>query len=329
MCRPFRRALALLAVVSLFPALAFAAPAAQPAAEGQKAKKKIVFLAGGRSHGFGAHDHLSGCHLLATKLKEAMPGYETVVSQGWPKDAKIFEGADAVVMYSDGGDRHFAIPHIKELDALHEKGVGIGAIHYAVEVPKGEAGDHWLKWMGGYFETHWSVNPHWVGKFTEFPKHPVASGLQRFQTNDEWYYNMRFRPNMEGVTPVLSAVPPDETRTRKPGPHSGNDEVRKGVGKEQREHVLWVSENKNGSRGFGTTGGHVHWNWAQDDWRTAVLNAIVWVAKGEVPEGGVKTATPTMDELLANHDEPVPNNFDREKKAKEIEELNRKQTAGR
>ena len=47
-----------------------------------------------------------------------------------------------------------------------------------------------------------------------------------------------------------------------------------------------------------------------------MLNSIVWIAKGEVPKDGIDTKTPTLDEMLANHDEPVPANFDREAIAK-------------
>src|SRR5829696_2884377 len=83
--------------------LAVAADAPQPTA----AKKKVVFLAGGKSHGFGAHDHLAGSHLLAKRIKE-VPGFDAVVVQGWPKDASVFDGAAAVVMYADGGAGHFA-----------------------------------------------------------------------------------------------------------------------------------------------------------------------------------------------------------------------------
>ena len=323
--------LMLVALITLCAAASFAGAAdddAKQAAAEQAGKKKVVFLAGGKSHGFGAHDHLAGCHLLAKRLNDSNLGIEATVVQGWPGDASVLDGAAAVVMYSDGGGGHFAVPHTKKLDELHEKGAGIGAIHYAVEVVRGTPGKHWLKWMGGYFETQWSVNPHWVGKFKEFnADHPAARGLRPFETNDEWYYNMRFRPDMKGVTPILSAVPPDETRQRPFGPHSGNAEVRKGVGKNQKEHVLWVSENENGSRGFGTTGGHVHWNWAQDDFRKAVLNSVAWVAKVEVPEKGIESRRPTVDEMLQNHDEPVPANLNKEEIARKIEEMNKPREA--
>lgn len=321
--------------VCLLAALALPAQAADEGAKPQAAgaKKKVVFLAGGASHGFGSHDHLAGCHLLANRVKE-VPGFDAVVVQGWPKDESVFEGASAVIMYSDGGGGHFAISHIEALDALHEKGVGIGAIHYAVEVVKGKAGDAWLKWMGGYFETMWSVNPHWTGSFANFPKHPVAGGLEAFGTNDEWYYNMRFRPEMKGVTPILSAVPPDKTRQGKDSSHGGNPEVRKGVGKEQAEHVLWASDNANGSRGFGTTGGHFHRNWVNDDFRKAVLNSIVWIAKGDVPAEGIKSKRPDIEEMMSNHDlgeigkDEAKKDEQRKKLAAEIESVNKTQDEG-
>jgi hypothetical protein len=284
---------------------------------------KIVFIAGGPSHGFGAHDHLAGCHLLANKLKEAMPGYDAVVSSGWPKDSSVLENAFAVVIYCDGGPRHLAVPHIRELDQLSKKGVGIGCIHYAVEVTEDEGGEWWLKWMGGYFEINKSVNPHWTAKFEKLPDHPVTRGVKPFTTNDEWYYNMHFRDGMKGVTPILSAVPPDSTRQGKDDPHGGNPEVRAAIGKHQQEHVMWVSENANASRGFGLTGAHFHWNWAQDDFRKCVLNAVVWIAKGEVPTNGVESKRPTMDEMLQNHDEKIPDKFDRAATEKMIEEMNK------
>ena len=314
------------AVISLLLVLLTLPVRAADDAQAAQERKKIVFLTGKASHGFGAHDHLAGCNLLANKLKEAKPGYDTVVVKGfWPDDETVLARADAIVMYCDGGDGHPALPHAQRLDELASKGVGIGCIHYAVEVPASKGGMLWLRWIGGYFETHFSVNPHWQAHFAKLPAHPVTSGVKPFGTNDEWYYNMRFRQDMKGVTPILSAVPPDSTRQGPDGPHSGNPTVRAAVGKSRPEHVLWVSENdgQNGSRGFGTTGGHVHWNWANDQWRKTVLNAIVWIARGEVPKDGVESKTPTLDEMLANHDEPVPADFNREEMARRIAEMNK------
>jgi lysophospholipase L1-like esterase len=265
-------------------------------------KKKIVFLAGRPSHGYFGHDHWAGCMLLAKWMREAVPGLETeVVANGWPKDEAVFEGASAIVLFSDGGGGNPLIPHLDKVDKMAKQGVGVALLHYAVEVPKERGGQQFLDWIGGYFEMHWSVNPHWTAEFTQFPKHPVANGLKPFAIDDEWYYHMRFRENMEGVTPILSAVPPDSTRDRPDGPHSGNPTVRARKG--MAEHVAWVAERPDGGRGFGFTGGHWHYNWAQPSFRKCVLNGIAWVAKIDVPADGIASKTPTLEELKENPDE--------------------------
>lgn len=292
------------------------------AAEG----KKIVLVAGRPSHGFGAHEHNAGMRLIGKALNESGLGINAVVVEsGWPSDASVFDGAAAVIMYCDGGNGHMALPKLKEIDALNEKGVGIGALHYGVEPgdgkkqPDGRA--EFLKWMGGYFETFYSVNPHWKAYYSNLPKHPVSNGVKPFFTQDEWYYHMRFRENMEGVTPILAAVPPDSTRSRKDDAHGGNEHVRAGIGKNIAEATMWVSENKNGTRGFGCTGGHFHINWWKDDFRKAILNAIVWTAKIEVPADGVKSVRPELKMYLIQ-DEKVPEKFKMEEFQKQTEEMN-------
>jgi type 1 glutamine amidotransferase len=281
--------------------------------------KKIVFIAGNQSHGFGAHDHQAGCMILAKAINENVPGAKAVVfTGGWPKDDAVLDGADCIVMYGDGGGGHMVMRKLERMASIAKKGTGIVCIHYAVEVPKGEAGDYFVDWIGGYFETHWSVNPHWVAKFEKLPDHPVARGVKPFSINDEWYYHMRFRGDMKGVTPILTAVPPDSTRKGGDGPHSGNPTVRSRLG--LPEHVAWAADRPDGGRGFGITGGHVHWNWGHDDFRKLVLNAIVWCTKLDVPEEGVPSKSLTVDDLLANPDEKVPDNFNKAGIEKMLEE---------
>jgi type 1 glutamine amidotransferase len=274
------------------------------ASPGHCADKKIVLVAGKPSHGPGDHEHRAGMLLLGRCLDQ-VPGVQTVVvSNGWPADVKVFEGAAAVAIYSDGGGGH---PFIQEdrlevIDGLARQGVGLGFIHYAVEVPKEKGGAEFLRWMGGYFEMHWSVNPHWLGQFTALPTHPVTRGVQPFQMQDEWYYHMRFAPDMKGVTPILSALPPAKTLERPDGPHSNNPHVRKAVLEDQQpQHVMWVYDRPDGGRGFGFTGGHFHKEWGDENFRRVVLNALLWIAKVEVPAGGVQS-TVTADELEANLD---------------------------
>jgi type 1 glutamine amidotransferase len=265
--------------------------------------KRILLLAGSRSHGAGEHEFRAGCLLLQTCLNQVPGIVSEVVSNGWPSDSHAFNGADAIVIYADGGTAHPAIKpeRLAVLRGLMNQGVGLGCAHYGVEVPKGEPGDALKEWIGGYFEMFWSVNPHWTADFTSIPTHPITRGVKPFSINDEWYFHMRFPEGMKGVTPILSAIAPKETMDRPDGPHSGNPDVRSSVAKGEPQVLMWCMERANGGRGYGFTGGHFHKNWANENLRKAVLNATLWIAKAEVPEGGVD-CLPTADQLKKNLD---------------------------
>jgi hypothetical protein len=285
------------------------------------AKKKIVFLAGSPSHGYAQHEHHAGCLLLAKCIAENVPQAEVVVYQGWPEDSHALDDAATVVIFCDGGSGHLLMKHLDEFDKLAKKGVGLACIHYAVEIPKGKAGDLLKSWIGGYFETFWSVNPEWDAHYEKFPEHPVARGVRPFTTHDEWYYHMRFADDMKGVTPILTAVPPDSVHRPGNDAHGANPTVfaRKGM----PEHMAWVYERPEGGRGFGVTGAHFHWNWGCDSFRTVVLNGIVWTAGLEVPAGGVPSKTPTFEELQQNQDKQPPRNFNAGEVKKKLDGFNR------
>lgn len=283
------------------------------AQEGTLPAKRIVFIAGGPSHDYGSHEHYAGCRLLADTIHQAAPHIRCeIVKNGWPADESVFEGADAIVIYADGGGGHPANSHLERMSQLMAAKVGLVCLHYGVEVPKGEIGDRFLEWLGGYFETHWSVNPHWKANFTALPAHPIASGVQPFQAQDEWYFHMRFREGMEGVTPILSAIAPSSTMDRTDGPHSGNPDVRRSVARGEPQHVAWAYERANGGRSFGFTGGHFHWNWGRPEVRRLVSNAIIWASGSEVPGSGIKADALSVERLQENQDEAVPANFSRE-----------------
>ena len=284
-------------------------------AQGDSGKKKIVFVAGRKSHGWFSHEHIAGSKLLADQFNKSGLPVETVVvtDDGYPKDPSVFDGADTVVVYCDGGGRHLLNKDRAAFDKIMKKGVGLVCIHYGVETTKGENGDAFLNWIGGYFEPHWSVNPHWTAKYAKLPDHPITRGVKPFDINDEWYYHMRFRPNLEGVTPILTAMPGPETLKRKDGAHSGNPHVREAVLKrKEAQHMGWAYQrgaDYNHSRGFGFTGGHNHINWGNDDFRRLVLNAIAWTAKMEIPASGIPIQEVTAVDLEKNQDYNRPGNW--------------------
>jgi type 1 glutamine amidotransferase len=267
------------------------------------AKKKIVLIAGRPSHGPGEHEHNAGV-LLLKKCLDQVPGIEAVdFHNGWPEDAHAFDGADAIVIYSDGGGGHPALQsdHLAQLEPLMKKGVGLGCIHYAVEPTKEKGEKEFLDWIGGAFEVNWSVNPHWEAEFKSLPDHPVTRGVKPFKILDEWYFHMRFRDGMKGVTPILTAVAPESTMSRPDGTHSGNPDVREAVKKGEPQCMMWVAVGEGDGRGFGFTGGHAHTNWGDENFRKVVLNAILWIAHAEVPPNGVESKI-TSDELAQNLD---------------------------
>lgn len=262
-------------------------------------KKRIVLVAGTPSHGPGAHEFNAGV-LLLKKCLDKVPGVEAVTYlNGWPKETNAFDGAAAIVLYMDGGEHHPAIQenHLAQLQGALKGGAGLACVHFAVEVPANKGGADFLNWIGGYFETFWSVNPTWEADFTKLPEHPITRGVKPFKIRDEWYYHMRFQP--DHVTPILSAIPPEETRNHPDDAHGGNQYVRARKG--MSEDVAWAYERPDGGRGFGFTGAHFHTNWGNDDFRKLVLNAIVWIAKVEVPPDGVQSKV-TTEELGQNLD---------------------------
>jgi type 1 glutamine amidotransferase len=275
----------------------FAAPAL---AFGEDAK--IVLIAGRPSHGKGEHEFNAGMKLLTRCLKE-VPGVNPVfVGGGWPSDESVFDGAKAVVFFMDGGGGHPIIQgdHLSKIKKLMDKGVGLACMHYAVEIPKDKGGPEFVDWLGGYYESGYSTNPHWVAEIQSLPDHPITRGVKPFAVIDEWYYNMRFRPEMKGVTPILVAKPSDETRMGKSSsPRGPYKHIAEAKGRD--EVLAWAVERPDGGRGFGFTGGHFHKNWGNDDFRTLVLNAIVWTAKLEVPSTGIKSEV-SPEELTKNLD---------------------------
>jgi hypothetical protein len=270
------------------------------------ADKKILLIAGPPSHGPGQHEHNAGVLLLQKCLADVRGLKTEVTLGGWPQDEAAFNDVDAVIIFADGGERHIALQgdRLSRLDQALRGGVGLGLLHYAVEptIEKGQA--EFLKWIGGAFEIHWSVNPHWDAEFKSLPHHPIARGVNPFTILDEWYFNMRFVENQKGITPILVAVPDASTTSRPDGHHSGNPTVRAAVARGEPQTVAWAYERPGGGRGFGFTGAHFHSNWGHDDFRKLVLNAVLWLAKMEVPTNGVESRV-TAHDLSVNLD-PKP-----------------------
>jgi hypothetical protein len=268
--------------------------AAQKAARGVK---HIVFIADTRPHGGrGNHEFLAAAVYLARTINADYPRAYCVVytNNHLPKD---LTGADAViVLYNHAGP----VADSPAVKAAVEHGAGFMAIHYGVEVNKGEQGQRFLKWMGGYFEPFWSVNPWWTPEFKDIPKHETTRGVKPFSINDEWYYHMRFVNGMKGVTPILFATAPLNTVQgggKTASSHGGNPAVYAEVSAGKAQVMAWAYDRPDGGRGFGLTGMHKHDNLGNANMRTLLLNAVAWVSRLPVPPNGVASPPLTRSDL--------------------------------
>ncbi|MGL4420042.1 MAG: ThuA domain-containing protein [Gemmataceae bacterium] len=287
-----RQFLGAAAAVPLMGTLASAAPAG----------KTLLLIAGSPSHGPGDHEFNAGVRLLETCLREVPNLTVRVALSGFPKDRSVFDGIDGILCFADGGAGHPFLrgDNLQFIGTKMTAGVGLMCAHYAVEVPKDVGAKEFRDWIGGCYEHQYSCNPFWSPEYKEFPEHPITRGVKPFSIRDEWYMTMRFREKMQGITPILTATPSEAVRNgpyvypKGPYPHI---QANKG----QAEHMMWATERADGGRGVGFTGGHVHRNWLEPNFRKVVLNALVWICKMDVPAEGI-ASTVTEDLIKMNMD---------------------------
>ena len=78
----------------------------KPSQQAQR-PKKIVLVAGTKSHGPGHHEYEQGARLLKACL-DSSPNVPPLVTEvhtdGWPKDPATFDDADTIFFFCDGSD---------------------------------------------------------------------------------------------------------------------------------------------------------------------------------------------------------------------------------
>jgi len=246
-----------------------------PAAEGTK---KIVFIAGKKSHGPGAHEYEAGLKLFKQCL-DASPNAKGIRTElhvnDWPADAATLNDADTIVLFSDGMDKKYKEEqhpmlkddHLEIFAKQMKRGCGLVVIHWPLWVPSKKGAEELIEWVGGsccYEKEGPGQGKPPEGRWGDAEKHPVLRGVKPFTWKDEYYGNRRFRENDPRLVPILP-VP----------------------GKSGSQLWAWAVERADGGRGFAFIGGHTHANWKNDDLRKAMLNAILWTAKVDVPPDGV------------------------------------------
>ncbi|MCC9607996.1 ThuA domain-containing protein [Blastopirellula sp. JC732] len=286
----------LLLLTCFFSALAVAHSQAEDAP-----RKKIVLIAGKKSHGpvgNGIHDYPWSVKLLKVMLDQSNVADQVKVEfhlEGWPQDESTLADADAIMVISDGrdGDKFEEAPHFQSDERVAvmqkqiDRGCGFLTFHFSTFAPDKYASQI-LDWSGGFFDWEENGKRQWYSAIEtqtaalQLPAadHPISHGVKPFTLREEFYYNLRFNPD-DARRQSIAAVP------TLPG--------REPDGKV----VAWARERENGGRGFGTTCGHYYDNWQEPQFRKLILNAIAWSAHAEVPPGGVEAKFYTHDEIEA------------------------------
>ncbi|MEJ7605238.1 MAG: ThuA domain-containing protein [Bryobacteraceae bacterium] len=237
--------------------------------------RKIVLIAGKKSHGPGVHEYVKSVKLLKVMLDRSnLKGVRTEIHfNGWPEDAKTLEDADTIVMISDGqdGELYSPVPFMTEermqvMARQMKRGCGLVTFHFSTFSPD-KYSAQMLDWVGGYFD--WQDDSgarKWYSAIktldTEVepatPNHPILRGFTPLAYKEEFYYNIRFLEPDPRLNPILRvpALP----------------------GTAAQQTVAWAVERADKGRGFATTTGHAYSNWQNDSYRRVILNAIAWTA---------------------------------------------------
>jgi hypothetical protein len=221
-------------------------------------------------------------------LLRQTPGVFPVLAVDWPEKPKTLDGARAVVLFFDGGDKHALIDRsrLDRIQRLADAGVGLVQLHQVDDYPV-DLGDRARGLMGAAWEKGYSQRAHWVSRFQGFPDHPIFRGVTPFTIDDGWLFKLRFTPGMKGVTPLLRTLAPKNPVARQ----VGNEDV-----------VSWAYERPGGGRSFTFTGGHLHRSLAEEGYRRFLVNGILWSADVEIPTTGapVALAPADLNNYLAN-----------------------------
>lgn len=256
----------------------------------QPAPRTVVIIGGVASEGPGKHDYPQGVRKLQA-LIEASPQARASLRviaypNGWPQDPRALDGADTVVWYFDGLDRHpLRDPQRrKNFEALMQRGVGLVALHQASTVPVGE--DLGLpRWLGGAREGMFDRSTEWAKLVPADAGGTLSRGVAAFAYRDEFYPTFRLASGGGQRIPVLKTTLHPQFRAGRPLIEDRAEDAT----------VAWAFERDGGGRGFVYSGAHYLSALDQPQLATLLLNAIAWTAGAELPSDGLQAGGPRIE----------------------------------
>ena len=224
----------------------------------------------------GHHDYTGGCEVMKHLLEQTKGVSVSYIKEGWPQGETVFDDANAIVFYTDGGGKQAYLASPERITVIQkqiDRGVGLVSIHQAVEFPPQlakQAGE----WMGAVYNKVLSGRGHWDSKHETFPEHPVTRGVTPWALNDGWLNRFKFDTGMAGVTPAVWSG-----KEHLGSPKGGTKDV-----------VSWTFDHADGGHSFNFSGLDAHFAWEFEGARKLMTNGILWAAKADIPESGAPCA---------------------------------------
>jgi hypothetical protein len=194
--------------------------------------------------------------------------------------------------------------YLRQVDSLHNAGMGIIVLHWAVAAENQKAFSLYASWFGGGYIPGYSQNP--LGQWTITPidggrkdpikserkhpagagrEHPILRGVGPWTCKDEVFSRFMVIPEDPHRTDLLMGAAPKTNQGPVPA-----------------RCITWAYEDGK-ARALLYGGMDYHSALMVDNYRRFLLNAIVWAAGIDVPEGGVKSSAKGLQLVEARPDE--------------------------
>lgn len=179
------------------------------------------------------------------------------------------------------------LSYLNQVDSLHDAGMGIVVLHWAVVTDNLTARDHYIRWFGGTSLPNYTQNPLGFWKVTPLAsgkKSPILNGVGPWTYKDEIFSKLMVIPGDPYRTDLLEG-----------------QAARTNMGPVPSRCIAWAYEHGK-ARGLLWGGMDYHSALLNDNYRRFLLNAIVWAAGIPVPKEGVKTAAKELQLVPARPD---------------------------
>lgn len=293
-----------LAGLALFLGLVTSGVAHAQGPQGQQQQQvrptKVVFLAGPKDHGApGRHEYEKDLRELAWLLENATNlqnlAIETEVLVGRaPRDLTALQDADLLVLHSSGDwlpnetqlfftqaadhdGRTYdeeTTAYIRALEEMvRDNQIGVAIFHYTMWVDNWAGRRLFDNWFGGTWIPYASQNPVDTWSVSVLaPQHQILRGVDTWSFREEMY-SRYFLPYNPRRTDLLLGTPTN----------NGNGP----------QVIAFAHERPDGGRGFVYGGLDFHDNMHEhENLRRFLVNALVWTAGRQVPQGGVQAPPP-------------------------------------